>query len=352
VFTRPKKSSKLRAIWSIEPSDAKKKWAFREVMEAFNFLLDHAFFSNAFGIVRQIIGLSMGAPHSPPTANLALAAAEVKYVDRTLELLGSQRVRKDLYNFSSCCRYIDDLASETDNVPTADDYYGMEIVKVESVPPSMSIGYLSFQFTLAPNRRDPLTLQLKDKQQVFPILLIRYPSHFSTVPDNVKAGTVVGGLVSIYRFIEIPQLFREAVEHFFDILRARRYSISLVRRGVQLFLQRNCRQEFFTYMYQQFFAYDLLTWPYKSDVSARIVITDEQRRMMKKEQTPYAWAIKRPQQPSTPAHQTQHSQDFETPSTWLSSYDSSCITQRLSDYSMTSSQPEASMGSPVGDRAH
>jgi hypothetical protein len=56
-----------------------------------------------------------------------------------------------------------------------------------------------------------MLVSFKDKQANFPVLPIRYPGHISTITESCKIGSVVAGLVSIYRVIDSPTLFRDGL---------------------------------------------------------------------------------------------------------------------------------------------
>jgi hypothetical protein len=217
----------------------------------------------------------MGAPHSPPAANLGLTHAERSFVDRTLLTQGPAYVRDSLRNFHPFTRYIDDLGHEFNEIPTVADYYGMSIIRTGASPPDEQVDLLSYTF-----RRTGGIMQaaFKNKQKGFPILLTRYPSHFSTITEECRVGCVVGGLVSIYRVIYSPMLFADAVKDFFDVLRARRFSYMTVSKGIRTFLRRNCKREYHGFLITHFFAEILSTWPYKVDVPSSKAIEEEKLR--------------------------------------------------------------------------
>lgn len=286
-FQRADRKSQWKALWTISDPNDKKKWGCNQVFAVLRFLLTNSYFSNVFGIVRQVVGLSMGAPHSPPAATLGLSAAEVRYVDKMLGSYGAEIVKRDLFNFRTNLRYIDDLGTESDSIPSKDEYYNMDIVRVASCPPEPSIDLLSFKFTKLAS--GPLQVTLRDKQISFPILLTRYPCHFSTIPEECKIGCVVGVLVTIYRFIDSPSLFRDALNQFFDLLRMRRFTQLIVRKGVMKFLQRNVKFEYFQFLYQHFFAPIVDNWPYRYEIPSHEIIIEECRRHQQYETLPFCW---------------------------------------------------------------
>lgn len=258
MFVPPKKDCKVKAIWQYGQPSPQGFWGCKEVLEAFEFLVDNSYFSNAFGVVRQIVGVAMGSPHSPPAANLGLTHAERSFVDRTLALKGADYVRQHLRNFMPFLRYIDDLAHEFPEFPSKDDYYGMEVVLTGSAPPADSINLLSYNFRISSYS---LQVAFKNKQQGFPIILTRYPGRHSTISSECRIGSVVAGLVSIYRFIDSPLLFADAVKEFFDVLRARGFTYYDVRSGIIKAVTRECRSEYQGFLFSHFFADILSRWP-------------------------------------------------------------------------------------------
>ena len=299
-FQKADQNAQWKSIWTISEPSPKRKWGCNEAFAVLKYLLDNSYFSNVFGIVRQVVGLSMGAPHSPPASNLGLSAAEVRYVDRILGTYGAEIVKRDLFNFMTNLRYIDDLATESDSLPTKEEYYNMEVVRVASCPPEPSIDLLSFKFTKLSS--GPLQVTLRDKQVTFPILLTRFPSHFSTIPEDCKVGCVVGVLVTIYRFIDSPTLFRDAIIQFFDLLRMRRFTQHTVRKGVMKFLQRNVKFEYFQFLYQHFFAPIVDNWPYLCDIPSNEIIAEECRRHNQLETLPFSWRNPQRAVPSLEKH--------------------------------------------------
>ena len=111
-------------------------------------------------------------------------------------------------------------------------------------------------------------VSFKNKQANFPVLLIRYPSHMTTVTETSKIGSVVAGILSIYRVIDSPILFKAGIKEFFDILQARRFTVKTIRQGILKFLRRNCRREYIGFLLQHFFTDIIVTWPHQSDVPA------------------------------------------------------------------------------------
>jgi hypothetical protein len=178
------------------------------------------------------------------------------------------------------------MGHEFDEIPSRDDYFGMEIVRTGECPPQETIDLLSYNFK---PRAGGMEVSFKNKQANFPVLLIRYPSHFSTITEECKVGCVVGGLVSIYRVIDSPTLFAEAIEHFFDLLKARRFSFTSIRRGILKFLTRNCRKEYTHFLIQHFFAAILQTWPHRADIRASRVINEESIRQDLLDNVPLVW---------------------------------------------------------------
>ncbi len=86
------KRTEVRFVVPRRPS-SKKDWGCIECLEALRFLLDNTFYSNIFGIVQQIIGVSMGGPASCPASNLGLSSAERAFVDRFIAQEGAAVVR-------------------------------------------------------------------------------------------------------------------------------------------------------------------------------------------------------------------------------------------------------------------
>lgn len=184
-------------------------------------------------------------------------------------------MRRELRNFSPYLRFIDDLAHEFPDIPSKDDYYGMDIVCTGSAPPAESVDLLSYNFRVTP---EFLRVAFKNKQKGFPILLIRYPSHFSTITESCRIGCVVAGLVSIYRVIDSPLLFADAVRELFGAFALRRFTYMMVLSGVRKFLSRNCRKEYHGFLIAHFFADILSQWPYRNDVPASRIVEEERLR--------------------------------------------------------------------------
>jgi hypothetical protein len=229
------------------------------------YLLHNAYYSNRFGIVQQVVGIGMGCPHSPPASTIALSAPEADYVDRMLLLKGKDYVRLRLRNFKSYTRYIDDMGTESTEIPSKTDYFDMDVIKTGSCPPDETIDLLAYSFAPSPNG---MSVSFKNKQANFPVLLIRYPGHISTIPETSKIGSVVAGIISIYRVIESPILFQAGIKDFFDILQARRFTAYTIRQGILKFLRRNCRREYIGFLLQHFFIDIITSWPHRTDVPA------------------------------------------------------------------------------------
>lgn len=207
----------------------------------------------------------MGSPHSPPASTIGLSAPEADYVDRMIQLKGKDYVRMQLRNFKTYTRYIDDMGTESAEIPSKTNYFDMEVIRTASCPPDESIDLLAYTFMPSPNG---MSVSFKNKQANFPVLLIRYPSHMTTVTETSKIGSVVAGILSIYRVIDSPILFKAGIKEFFDILQARRFTVKTIRQGILKFLRRNCRREYIGFLLQHFFTDIIVTWPHQSDVPA------------------------------------------------------------------------------------
>jgi hypothetical protein len=285
IFEYDKKSRQGR--WQLGQPSKRKRWGCNECFEALDFLLKNSYFSNVFGLVKQILGVPMGGPHSSPASNLGLAHAERTFVDRTLQLHGSDFVKANYRNFLSYLRYIDDMGSEFDFIPSIDDYYGMELVSTGACPPQRNIDLLAYTFTH--RNHLPLAVTLKDKQNKFPLLLCRYPSGFSTLTESCRIGCVIGGLVSIFRVIDSPSEFFDAITNFFDILRARFFTYNVIRTGISRFLKHHCRQQYRSFMMQHFFQRLLSTWPHARDINGDKFVDFEFSRHCNLTNAPSSW---------------------------------------------------------------
>lgn len=157
------------------------------------------------------------------------------------------------------------MGTETKEIPSSTDYFNMEVIRTASCPPDESIDLLAYTFTPAPNG---MSVSFKNKQANFPVLLIRYPGHISTIPETCKIGSVIAGLISIYRVIDSPILFKVGIDQFFDILKARRFTVKTIRQGILKFIRRNVRREYIGFLLQHFFVDILVSWPHRSDVPA------------------------------------------------------------------------------------
>ena len=265
TFMKPTSQTAAKALWKLDNPDPKKNWGVKECLEALHYLLHNAYYSNRFGIVQQVIGIGMGSPHSPPASTIGLSAPEADYVDRMIQLKGKDYVRMQLRSFKTYTRYIDDMGTESAEIPSKRNYFDMEVIRTASCPPDESIDLLAYTFMPSPNG---MSVSFKNKQANFPVLLIRYPSHMTTVTETSKIGSVVAGILSIYRVIDSPILFKAGIKEFFDILQARRFTVKTIRQGILKFLRRNCRREYIGFLLQHFFTDIIVTWPHQSDVPA------------------------------------------------------------------------------------
>jgi hypothetical protein len=300
VFMKPSKQSTAKALWRLGAPNPQKDWGTLECLEALSFLLHNSYYSNRFGIVRQIVGLAMGSPHSPPAATIGLSAPEADYVDRVLAQKGPVYVKVHLRNFKAYTRYIDDMGTESTEIPTKTDYFNMDVIRTASCPPEPSVDLLAYKFTKAPHG---MLVSFKDKQANFPVLLIRYPGHISTITESCKIGSVVAGLVSIYRVIDSPTLFRDGLWEFFDVLKARRFTYTTIRQGITKFLRRNCRREYIGFLLHHFFLDILLQWPHRTDVPASRAVELAMLRHTLRLDAPRSWRERAPdrilQEPSS-----------------------------------------------------
>ena len=257
VFIR--KAGQKHGSWHLGTPNPKKDWGIKQCLEALNFLLDNTYYSNVFGIVKQNIGVPMGGPQSGPAANLVLAAAERSFVHRCLARDGATVIRMIYKNFYHYCRYIDDMCTEFDSVPTTADYYGMELVRTGQIPPERATDFLCFTFSERPGL--PLDVSFKNKQEKFPLLLVRFPGNISTISDSCRIGCIIGGLVNIFRLIDNTSRFAQAIHDFFEILESRNFTFNIVRTGITRFLTEYCKHRFKGFMMLHFFAPILARWP-------------------------------------------------------------------------------------------
>jgi hypothetical protein len=265
IFMKPSRQTAAKALWKIGNPDCKKEWGVNQCLEALKYLLHNAYYSNRYGIVQQIVGIGMGCPHSPPASTIGLSAPEAEYVDRMLLTKGKEYVKVQLRNFKAYTRYIDDMGTESADIPSKTDYFDMDVIRTATCPPDESIDLLAYTFTPSPSG---MSVSFKNKQSNFPVLLIRYPGHISTIPETSKVGSVVAGIISIYRVIDSPILFQAGIKEFFDILQARRFTVRTIRKGILKFLQRNCRREYIGFLLQHFFTDIIVNWPHRNDVPA------------------------------------------------------------------------------------
>lgn len=257
VFSR--KAGQKHGSWRMGTPNPKTDWGINECLEALQFLLHNTIYSNVFGVVQQVIGVPMGGPASGPASNLGLAAAERRFVLRCVAEEGAAVIKVIYNNFHIYCRYIDDMSSQFNEVPTKEDYYGMELVETGQVPPDNATDFLCFTFSARPGLH--LDVSFKNKQEKFPLLLVRFPGSISTISDSSRIGCIIGGLVNIFRLIDNTARFAQAIRDFFEIIEARNFTFNIVRTGITRFLNGYCKHRFKGFMMLHFFAPILARWP-------------------------------------------------------------------------------------------
>lgn len=171
----------------------------------------------------------MGSEPSGPIANLALAYKELKWVQAQVDAFGPLQISVQFNNFKGYARYIDDMGTSHIEIPTVHDYYDMPLIPTGSTSTSSSVEFLSFVFHK--EHFLPITATIKDKQDSFPIQLLRYPGHMSTISNECKCGCVIAGLTTIFRCINSLDAFSTEIKRFFDRLRCRRFTFDIIRNG-------------------------------------------------------------------------------------------------------------------------
>ena len=271
-----KKDFQHHSSWIKGTPNRKSLWGFDDAMEAMELITQNSVFYNCFGLVRQTIGVGMGSEPSGPIANLALAYKELLWVQAQTATLGPQQISVKFNNFQGYARYIDDLGTSNHEIPSAHDYYDMPLILTGSTDTSQTVEFLSFVFHK--EHFLPISATIKDKQNSFPIQLLRYPGHMSTISNECKVGCVIAGLTTIFRCIDSPIVFQSEIGPFFDRLRLRRFTFDIIRDGCKKFINRNVKP-MFTSFFWTFFQPHLDSWPFHTDVSANIAdIEDAIRR--------------------------------------------------------------------------
>lgn len=338
-----KETSSRRCKWFLGNPQKINRWGCQECLEAFEYLVRNSYFSNTFGVVLQTIGVAMGAPHSGPAANLGLSYAECTYVDRQLATHGPEYVRRKLKNFMHYTRYIDDMGTEFADIPSTTDYFGMAIVNTGHCPPDPTIDLLSYTFQRVGGA---LTIHFKNKQKAFPILLVRFPGHFSTITPACRIGCVIGGLVTIYRYIDSPTHFSTAINEFFEVLKARRFTTHVIRAGIIKFLRKNCKKQYVGFLLQHFFIDIISTWPYDQDIPGDRVIHEEYLRHELRLDIPH---LRRMQLVQAPVHSaipaTQRPDVSQLQARVLHHHNDAQVVDDLNEAHISTPRPESTEGS-------
>jgi hypothetical protein len=149
----------------------------------------------------------MGCPHSPPASTIGLSAPEAEYVDRMLLTKGKEYVKVQLRNFKAYTRYIDDMGTESADIPSKTDYFDMDVIRTATCPPDESIDLLAYTFTPSPSG---MSVSFKNKQSNFPVLLIRYPGYHHLLSTGTRKVTHHSAPTTSSRALAITDPFNGA----------------------------------------------------------------------------------------------------------------------------------------------
>ena len=207
------------------------------LLRSLHTIFSNAYFSNNGKVYLQVFGIPMGVEPGPPIANLYLFAKEYKWVTKQVEELGEEKVIKDFDGFNFVLRYIDDrIAADipASELPTSRDY-GLEIVETGVGNDIVFLG-IRGQITDA----GCLHFKSRDKANAFDFKVIRYPTWDSNLPEHIRIGCVIGGLVRVFTF---TSLYRTCVEEsrafLAEFIREKGYREKTMRSGLTKFCHRH-----------------------------------------------------------------------------------------------------------------
>ena len=285
------KEKDRQSSWVKGISNPKTLWGYDDAMNALHQILQSATYKNCFGLVKQIIGVAIGAEPSGPIANLTLAYAEYQWVDTQMLLYQPHEISQKFNNFKGYARYIDDMGTSNIEIPSITDYYNMPLIETGSTHKTPSVVFLSFVFHK--QHFTPIAATINDKQKSFPIQLLRYPGHMSTITDDCKVGCVIAGLTSILRCTNDSSTFSSEIDPFFERLRVRRFTFGIIRNGISKFIARNVKPEFASFVWQTFFSSHLHKWPYHTDIAASNAAKDDALRRNRGDTFTSSWRDRR-----------------------------------------------------------
>ncbi|KAJ9438717.1 hypothetical protein DIPPA_14062 [Diplonema papillatum] len=183
-------------------------------------------------LMRQILGIPMGANASPDIANLFCYAKEKRYM---LKLLAEKEIRRATL-LSMTRRFIDDLLC-FGTKPPPESIYSMRYKQTNTcVGDSTFLGIrIRHEVSDASGRRY-MRLSVLDKAKAYPYRPLAYTSVLSTAPSNFGSSILIGALVRNGRIANNLYDFKTEMNNTVLKLMRRGYRKSVLKSGFRKWL--------------------------------------------------------------------------------------------------------------------
>jgi hypothetical protein len=199
----------------------------KDVRSLLDFVVDNVYLQNGTVLRRQVIGIPMGSNCSPELANLYCYVPERAHVQH-LQASNAPGLR---HRFTF--RFIDDILTFDDNLPSATDY-GLEFV--ETTEKDGQVNFLGMKLGWSNGQ---WRMGIADKQQKLSFPVIRYPSSRSNIPVHQPGGVMIGQLVRYSIFCNYSESFQTAVSSLTQRLFIRGHSPKLLKSNWAKFLAKH-----------------------------------------------------------------------------------------------------------------
>jgi len=215
----------------------RQQWTKRMLLRAAAFVVRNACVYNGEMLLRQVLGIPMGANCAPPLANLYLYSYESEFIDR-LSQLDINTARE----FHITFRLIDDVLAVdcvswltyVGKAAEEGGIYPRALCLNDTTVSSNEVNFLGLNIVSMPD--GCLRIDVYDKRAEFPFCVIRYPRVDSLIPASIPYGVFVGQVHRIHRICSLWDSFARSAVLQASVQATQGCSVLRLKRLMRTFL--------------------------------------------------------------------------------------------------------------------